>query len=286
MVYASRWSGSMLMWEASARGRGTGDLTGAFRLYVELIGLPGAGKTTVFKDCLPALRAEGLAVLTGNRVYRAGDATDLFRFRSKRAAPGRALGHGMSHLRQPHLAMAVYRFGSTKGATGRYPRRMARSIVTDAWRAKHMCRAVREGNADIIVRHQGCMAYIREIVSLTERSDEEDLISLTGAVLEAIRPAQALFAWLDADPGLAAARIAERGMDWGPYDRMTPERAVGALARQRRTIAQLGTALEKHPGVELRRLDATRSVAELATDLCTTICERLEHGPGARHVRS
>lgn len=245
-------------------------------LYVEFVGLPGAGKTTVFESVIPQLTALRYRVVGKYKVYTS---SGLARLRAAWWQPGtggQLLAHCTNHLAAPRLTAATYRYLVSTGGTNGYRMRMARSLIRGALCSAEQCEVVRRGQGDLVIRHQGFVAYLRELTPTDSVVSDPNLSRLAQSIVRTISPARVILVLFDVDASAAASRLRARGLQWGPYDRMSYEHAISRLAKQ---IPRMELAVRvlshQRESIELLRIDATQPPQSIAEHLASVLVARL-----------
>lgn len=247
------------------------DIPGERPLYVEFVGLPGAGKTTVLEEVLPRLTALGYRCVfvgrTGARVVgpfpeKAGRSA---RAASRESAAGRLLFYVSLHLKLWHLATAAYGYVLSVGKFAKRRLRMVRALLRSVSNIRIASEMVRGMHGDMLISSQGVAAYLRQMTVIHGCAPDGRLIGVAKRVGRALGPTRAVVVVFDIDPAMAAARIQQRPRRLGPWDRMELTQRQQALSTQLPRIEQILVSLEEADVIDgVLRIDAAKAPAENA----------------------
>jgi hypothetical protein len=213
----------------------------------ELVGLPGAGKTTLARRLLARLAAQGAACGERDLIGRLG---------TSRAAHYARLA-GFTVRKGRHIPATVQLASSVSPPRVSRARFAAKLAV---W--PYRLSVARAKGYQTVVLDQGVLQSAWCVLLEGSLSRSSALDQAIGDVLTACAASFA-FISLDLDPELAADRIQARGPMAAPFHRSNPE-TVRLLTQHRDQLQQVVAAGVRASGAPHLRLDATCSVAENA----------------------
>jgi hypothetical protein len=162
-------------------------------------------------------------------------------------------------------------------------RRAARTLFFSVGKARTALGLVRRGDAEVVVFDQGIATTLRELVSGAS-ADDRRLQEVARAAIAGLGPARFFLVQFDVDTATAVKRIQARPGSLGPYDRMSPARAIARLREQELHAERVLESLESAPGVVgVMRLDARRPPSESASAVTDALLGLLSV-PGGVHV--
>jgi glycosyltransferase involved in cell wall biosynthesis len=236
-------------------------------VVIELVGLPGAGKSTIAREAALRLRADGLRVAEDD-LPPLGASRRLARY-------ARCVFFCVRH---PHLVQAVARYVASCGPLTRERLGFAKDLIAHAFAASE----ARRGEADVVLVSQGAA---QAMWSLGVGSGPVWITALR-ALIDGLREAGALnsVVAVDVAPGMAAARIAARTDGASRFDEVRDGDRRARLELESPRMAAITETLCDLLGERYARLDgrapstvnalalgrhtdAVRSVAPRATRL-------------------
>lgn len=227
-------------------------------LVLELVGLPGAGKTTLARRVVERLAEEGYLCCNPrfSRPGSEGEWTSRMR---------RLVAMATSYIANRRLAVTVLQFGLAIRPLRlrrlkwlREPLDFVYTIRTASW--KH----------DLIILDQ---AFLQAIWSATVHGTLPRAPLLERLSLQATSAsgARVIFLYLVVDPETALERIAGRRGARSRFDRLSPEDRAILLAALQERLAQIVDCAAGATRAPVLRLDGRESVDEL----CETIVDYL-----------
>jgi glycosyltransferase involved in cell wall biosynthesis len=207
-------------------------------IVIELVGLPGAGKSTIAHEALVRLRAAGLRVADD-------DLPPVTAF-SRAMRYGRCM---LFSLRHPALIRAVTRYVASCGPLTRERLEFARDVIAHAFGATESKRS----DVDVVLLSQGAA---QAIWSLGVGSAPVPT-KLLHDVVASLRSAGALYAAaaVDVTAATAAARMAERTRGGSRFDRLRGGERRTRLESEATRMTAIGDALGDSLGERFVRLD-------------------------------
>lgn len=184
-----------------------------YPLLVELVGLPGAGKTAVAEDVLRALAAQGLSCATRQDFRKNGR---IARVAARLAARVRRPAPAAAALR---LALSVRPFDAA---------RMRHALLASNW-AFHFEDVYRNG-WDRVLLDQGIVQEVWSALVSSRDWDQNAVQRLLGAIFLGA-PVTPAFVYFHIEPVVALQRIRHRPSTRSRFDRMPEGRALHLLER-------------------------------------------------------
>lgn len=224
-------------------------------LFVELVGLPGAGKTTVARAAAQRLRAAGLRVAEDDLPPVDGVA--------------RVLRYGRFALfcaRNPRLVRAAVRYMAATRPRSRERLPYTFGILTHAFGAQEARRA-----ADVVLISQGAL---QAAWSVAVNGTPPDASIVQELVTELMRATgRRAVVHVDADPAQAVARISGRTDGESRFDTLPAVVAQAQLQQLSAHLSMITSAVQAEVGESYHRLDAQLPAAENAA----AIAEFVQH---------
>lgn len=249
-------------------------------LYVEFVGFPGAGKTTVSLELVPQLVAQQYrCVVRGNGRW----ARDQGQYGSRKAPShknrgifGKAFVYLTLHVAMWRLAARAYASVLSEGRIAENRIRAVRSLLQALNGIRGACQIVLDGEADLLIYSQGFAAYLREMGLPDGPTARTKLTRLAGMVAEVLAPARVVLVVFELDPETAVARIQQRPEQIGRYDRMSREEALRELHQQRPSLEAVVESLSRAGAVHgVLRVDAAEAPEENARLIADFILQQL-----------
>jgi thymidylate kinase len=252
-------------------------------LYVELVGLPGSGKTTVGAEVVGKLNdaslrcvsgsAMGSAVHVQRRLEVAGRRSWMQRSRWERT-----LYYLGIHLRDRQLARTAYAC-ALRGQNVRAAIGTARELLLLHHRVCNSAAVVGAGAGDLIFYDQGMLHPARQLLARLARDRAPTWMArLVEALSNA--PVRTRMIVLQIDPAEAALRIDARvearaevsAKPLGRFDRLPLEIRRRELAHQHRVLEELLGEIERQmPAGTVVRVDAHQPAPAVAADVARAI---------------
>jgi thymidylate kinase len=259
------------------------DTTRTLPLYVEFVGVPGSGKSTVRNHLIELLNAADLRTVgQGNLGHAVDSSTGRTLLSGK---PWKYCGrverlaiHSRAHRRRARLALSLYKLGSLGAAAGQLGRDV-RSVLLTLFRMDNAHDVVTAGLGDLALFDQGWIHPAREILAATTQ-DHEDGREIFRMIQATTPPARTLLVLLDVEPEVAASRVHERPRKEGKYWRMARDQTARELEKQVQWCDQMTRWLATHPSVlGVLRLDAQKDPVYLARVTAESILRSLGQQP-------
>jgi len=239
-------------------------------IVLELVGLPGSGKTTLAGRLIARLAAQGSTCGERDLIGRLG--------RSRAAHYARLAGFTLRNGRYLPATIQLARSVSPpKTSRTRFAAKLA------VW--PYRLSVARAKGYQTVVLDQGILQSAWCVLLEGSLSRPHALDQAIGDVLAGC-DAQFAFISLDLDPELAAARIEARGPMAAPFHRGNPE-TVRLLAEHRDHLEQVVAAGVRATGAPHLRLDATSPIEENAARIETfaeSILDTFMHRTGMERV--
>lgn len=220
--------------------------------FVELVGLPGAGKTTVAREAAKQLRAAGLAVAEDDLASLTGVA--------RLARYARFAGFC---VRNPRLFRATARYTVAAGRLSVQRLRFAVGVLTHAFGASEAGRT-----SDVVLVSQGALQAAWSVAVGGEPPNDSRIADLVAALWPIHRGA---VVHVDIDPVRASARIARRTGGESRFDRMPAVAVDAELRPMAEHLAKMTRAVFGRVGDAGLRLDGGASPIENAAVLAAFI---------------
>lgn len=231
-------------------------------LLVELVGLPGAGKTTVARATAARLRAMGLRVAEDDL-----PPMDLGR---RLARYARFAGYCLVH---PRLvgAVARYTMASRPWSWSRLP--FALEVLLHTFGAVEC----RRSGADVVLVSQGGLQAISSITVRGSHPARRHLARLVEVLIDGSE--RRLVAHVELDPLQTTTRLRARLHGGSRLDSMSPDETVAQLGALAHLFSALSGALQTRIGEMFRALDGRLPPGENAAFLADWVTEQLRRGP-------
>lgn len=220
-------------------------------LIVELVGLPGAGKSTIAAETLSRLRR------AGHRV-RAREELAAATSRGTRAL--RLVGSWARHPALLTGALAIASGGGSLGAS-----RFRHAIKLAAWAPRLGGMA---GDQTVLLDQGMVQQAWSALLRAPKRTAQVD--ALLQAVVR-IAGARLVFVYCDLPAELAASRIAGRDTALSSFDRVPAAAARRMLAAEEASLRALFQRAVQVPGARQMVVDASRPVSENAALIAAVI---------------
>jgi thymidylate kinase len=220
-------------------------------LIVELVGLPGAGKSTIAAETLNCLRR------AGHRV-RAREELAAATSRGTRAL--RLVGSWARHPALLTGALAIASGGGSLGAS-----RFRHAIKLAAWAPRLAGMA---GDQTVLLDQGMVQQAWSALLRAPKRTAQVD------ALLQAVvrrAGARLVFVYCDLPAELAASRIAGRDTALSSFDRMPAAAARRMLAEEEASLRALFQRAVQVPGARQMVVDASRPVSENAALIAAVV---------------
>ncbi len=252
-------------------------------LYVEFVGLAGAGKSTVANEVMARMVAANYRCVRqgamGHGVVHSGNkqTSHVGRGWKTRNRWDRLLSYLFLHLGQWRVSTGVFQHAYATGQLRKF--RVLRTLPLVCQRVRKGCDTVRAGYGDVIVFDQGIVHSLRKLAIIGSPTAEAGMTRVIRAIADRISPARVVFVLFILDADTAVNRIRQRPVALGRYDRLSPDQARQELALQApcsEYVVDLFSRIGIVDGV--LRVDATRSPTELADEITGYIQRHLEPG--------
>lgn len=244
--------------------------------YVEFVGLPGSGKSTISRHLIEKLLEDGYRVVDqgglGTRVWtRSGVSDEAAGWRSM-GRLRRVLKYVYLHIRFSRIAYNGYRLVANAPN---------RSVASDAvrrllqllYRLDRASTTVATCRADLVLFDQGIINYIREIVgSRNDASASSRMERLLASVSLVTSDIDVTFCYIDLGTTKSISRLMSRTKKLGRYDRMARSELNGEFRGQRQVLQRLAQSFADHSASSrFIALDGNRDPQENAAILMASI---------------
>ncbi len=237
-------------------------------LFVEFIGLPGAGKTTIAREIMTNLKQQGIRVADIGSINRLEGGT------------GKSWKQKIGRL--PFYFYFIFRHWRLSKSVIYYVLRTKPVLIEDVIKVRHVFaldetyRRMREGrladNYDVAISDRGILHVVFSLTAMKRVPSRDSLRELLGIIFERhdIYPVM-----LSIDAHTAQERIVERETSASRYDFLSREQALERLTLHQATIAELfetSARLSPEGGLPI---EASRSIAENTKVIAAAVCEKL-----------
>ncbi|CAN5694495.1 hypothetical protein BH23GEM6_BH23GEM6_18060 [soil metagenome] len=246
-------------------------------LYVEFVGLPGVGKSTICGEVRLRLEARGIRygvqASMGNRVVGPAGPFDVLGRRWRhRAWFDKFASYIVLHLKYWKLSLSTYKLILRRATAAREIWRRSRRVLLQLHRIRNATNLVTAGYSDLVLFDQGVVAPLRELVAAGEITTPEQLQPLVIKVLKPVQDCRILIIFLSADVESIVERLANRNRNLGPYDRMNSDQAQTALRRQSMYQLLLMEQIRRFsPPARIFQADMSWTIDSLADAIATMI---------------
>jgi len=231
------------------------DTVEARPLFVEFVGLQGAGKTTLAREVTARLAARGYRVVHQGKMgvkVVGGPPREAVR------VPGWA-SHGPLSRFRVYLSLhytlravvtSLYGYVIFSRRPSSVSMRAVRSLILLLKRLSNAIRLVGAGEADVILYGQGAVNYLRAVVASESEADPKKLRRVLRPLTEHMRRVRWVLVVCDIDVDTAVSRIGSRPKALGRFDRMDSDDARNALSFEGQFTDQVIDALVSEKALE------------------------------------
>lgn len=241
-------------------------------LYLEFIGLPGTGKSTVRELLVAALAMRGIR--TAPEPAHPGSQSPAFPSEadtglSKSGRGLRFVRYIRLHADMWGLAASTYAYTLRHGRVTKNRIRMVRSLLYTLHKIRAGYEVARRRGIDVVIHDQGGAAYLRQLMADGGVDEDRRWQAVIDSGARYLPPGRRVAVVFDLDPAIAVTRIGSRPGTLGRWDRLDPQQALHELAAQRPRLDRLvQSLLRSNSFTDVLRIDAQ--------DLPNPIAEKIE----------